>query len=109
MLGWTAPHSREYAEIHLTRLAKTLAVTPPGGPEDSVLEMGAYMQITPLLKTRLGYGNVRGCYYGPAGKSEHKSVRSEDGTVFECTVDLFDAEKDPFPLCGREFLDCPLL
>ena len=56
--------SRAYVESHLTRLEKTLAITPPGGPEDRVLEMGAYLQITPALKTRLGYGEVRGCYYG---------------------------------------------
>ena len=29
--------------------------------------MGAYLQITPALKTKLGYGEVRGCYYGQLG------------------------------------------
>ena len=53
---------------HLTRLEKTLAITPPGGAADRILEMGVYLQITPALKTRLGYGEVRGCYYGPAGQ-----------------------------------------
>ncbi len=36
----------------MTRLEKTLAITPPGGPDDRVLEMGAYLQITPALKTQ---------------------------------------------------------
>src|SRR5581483_1582662 len=35
-----------YIDTHETRLAKTLEITPPGGPGKSVLEMGAYMQIT---------------------------------------------------------------
>ena len=86
-----------YVEIHLTRFEKTLAITPCGGPGDRILEMGAYLQITPALKTRLGYGEVRGCYFGPAGRVEHRSVTSNDGYQFECEVDLFDAEKDRFP------------
>src|SRR5262249_10557324 len=60
--------SRAYVESHLTRLEKTLQVTPRGGPEDRILEMGAYLQITPALKTKLGYGEVRGCYYGLLGE-----------------------------------------
>ena len=72
-------------------------LTPPGGPEDRILEMGAYLQITPALKTRLGYGEVRGCYYGPRGQTNHRSITSENGEDFRCDIDLFDAEKDRFP------------
>jgi SAM-dependent methyltransferase len=89
--------SRAYVDSHLTRLEKTLAITPPGGPEDRILEMGAYLHITPALKTRLGYGEVRGCYYGKAGEKHQRAATSETGETFECTVDLFDAEKDAFP------------
>ncbi len=89
--------SRDYVETHRTRLERTLALTPPGGPEDRILEMGAYLQITPALKTRLGYGEVRGCYYGPHGQVDRRSVTSENGEEFHCDVDLFDAEKDRFP------------
>ncbi|MCU1334421.1 MAG: glycosyl transferase, group 1 [Bryobacterales bacterium] len=89
--------SRSYVETHRTRLERTLALTPPGGPEDRILEMGAYLQITPALKTRLGYGEVRGCYYGPPGQTNHRRVTSENGEDFQCDVDLFDAEKDRFP------------
>ncbi|MGH9656890.1 MAG: glycosyltransferase, partial [Bryobacteraceae bacterium] len=43
--GWAADEeSRVYIETHRTRLEKTLAITPPGGPNDRVLEMGAYLQ-----------------------------------------------------------------
>jgi len=89
--------SRAYVESHLTRLEKTLQITPQGSPGDRALEMGAYLQITPALKTRLGYGEVYGCYYGSAGQTARKKVTSESGEAFECRIDLFDAEKDAFP------------
>jgi glycosyltransferase involved in cell wall biosynthesis/SAM-dependent methyltransferase len=97
--SWAPPQngSRAYVETHRTRLERTLALTPPGGPDDRALEMGAYLQITPALKTRLGYGEVRGCYYGPRGETDHRSVTSENGEKFRCDIDLFDAEKDRFP------------
>jgi SAM-dependent methyltransferase len=110
--SWSPAEAQEYLDIHLTRLEKTIEITPPGGPEDRVLEMGAYLQITPALKTRLGYGEVRGCYYGPAGAIENRSVVSENGETFECTVDLFDAELDRFPYPDGSFstvLCCELL
>jgi glycosyltransferase involved in cell wall biosynthesis/SAM-dependent methyltransferase len=97
--SWAPPQngSRAYVETHRTRLERTLALTPPGGLDDRVLEMGAYLQITPALKTRLGYGEVRGCYYGTQGQTNHRRITSENGEDFRCDIDLFDAEKDRFP------------
>lgn len=111
---WTPPDSaaRDYLETHLTRFQKTLAMIPPGTAADRILEMGAYLHMTPLLRSRLGYGEVRGCYYGPAGKAEHKRVVSEDGAVFECDLELFDAERDRFPYGDGSFatvLCCELI
>ncbi len=98
ILSWAPDEAaKTYIETHLTRFEKTLAVTPPGGPGDRILEMGSYLQITPALETRLGYGEVRGCYYGPAGKADPRSVQSIDGEQFRCTLELFNAEKDRFP------------
>jgi glycosyltransferase involved in cell wall biosynthesis/SAM-dependent methyltransferase len=98
ILSWAPDESAKgYMETHLTRFEKTLAITPPGGPDDRILEMGSYLQITPALKTRLGYGEVRGCYYGPAGRVDQRSVQSVDGEEFHCTLELFNAEKDRFP------------
>ena len=111
--GWAAgPEAQAYVQTHLTRLEKTLAIIPPGGPHDRVLEMGAYFQVTPALKTQLGYGEVRACYYGPAGSFERKTVVSAQGERFECEVDLFDAERDRFPYPDEYFatvLCCELL
>jgi glycosyltransferase involved in cell wall biosynthesis/SAM-dependent methyltransferase len=95
--------SLEYLETHETRLAKTLSIIPPGGPEDRVLEMGAYLQITPALKTRLGYGEVRGCYFGKLGRTDHRKTTSTAGERFACEVDHFDAEKDVFPYPDGHF------
>jgi SAM-dependent methyltransferase len=74
--------------------------------------MGSYLQITPALRNRLGYGEVRGCYYGQAGVIEHHEAISIDGERFECDIDLFDAEKDPFPYPDQHFatvLCCELI
>src|SRR5262249_23520763 len=104
--------SRAYVETHQTRLEKTLAITPPGGPSDSILEMGAYLQITPALHSRLGYGHVRGCYYGPLGQTDRRRVLSATGEAFECDIDLFDAEKDDYPYpdgCFSTVLCCELI
>jgi glycosyltransferase involved in cell wall biosynthesis/SAM-dependent methyltransferase len=98
ILSWAPDEAAKgYIETHLTRFEKTLAITPPGRTDDRILEMGSYLQITPALKTRLGYGEVRGCYYGTAGKVDHRAAQSIDGERFHCTLELFDAEKDQFP------------
>ena len=111
--GWVAtPTAREYLAAHSTRLTHTLEITPPGGPGDCILEMGAYLQITPALRTKLGYGTVRGCYFGPAGRVDRRTAISEEGERFECEIDLFDAEKDPFPYpdgCFQTVLCCELV
>jgi glycosyltransferase involved in cell wall biosynthesis/SAM-dependent methyltransferase len=111
--SWAAnPESLDYVDTHLTRLVKTLEITPPGGPDDRILEMGAYLQITPALRSKLGYGGVRGCYYGPAGKIDRRSAISTDGEAFDCEIDLFNAEKDPFPYPDGHFatvLCCELI
>ena len=114
VLGWTSAEdgTKQYAESHIDRLTRTLELTPPGGPDDRILEMGSYLQITAALKTRLGYGEVRACYFGRAGGKAFKSVRSVDGEEFECAVDLFNAESDPFPYPDEYFttvLCCELI
>jgi glycosyltransferase involved in cell wall biosynthesis/SAM-dependent methyltransferase len=97
ILSWSPDSAaKSYIETHLTRFEKTLAITPPGGPGDRILEMGAYLQITPALRTRLGYGEVHGCYYGPAGRVEPRTITSSAGEQFSCDIALFDAEKDRF-------------
>ena len=102
--GWAVSDaSTEYLNTHQTRLIKTLEITPPGSADDRVLEMGAYLQITPALRTKLGYGEVRGCYYGKLGRSDHRTVTSAAGETFECEIDHFDAEKDVFPYPDGHF------
>lgn len=114
ILGWTSEDdgSRKYVKTHQTRLAKTLEITPPGTVADSILEMGAYLQITPALKTRLGYGEVRGCYFGELGQVDRRKVISDEGEAFCCEIDHFDAEKDRFPYNDGAFatvLCCELI
>jgi glycosyltransferase involved in cell wall biosynthesis/SAM-dependent methyltransferase len=111
--GWAVgPAAATYLDTHRTRLVKTLEITPPGGPGDRILEMGAYLQLTPALHSKLGYGEVRGCYYGAAGRIDHRTVTSAEGETFTCEIDHFDAEKDRFPYPGGYFstvLCCELI
>jgi glycosyltransferase involved in cell wall biosynthesis/SAM-dependent methyltransferase len=111
--GWAVnDEALGYLGTHETRLVKTLEITPPGGPDDSILEMGAYLQITPALHSKLGYGHVRGCYYGKLGRTDHREVTSTEGETFACDIDHFDAEKDRFPYRDGEFstvLCCELI
>jgi glycosyltransferase involved in cell wall biosynthesis/SAM-dependent methyltransferase len=100
---WISPDGREYAGHHKSRFVHTLEITPPGDASKSVLEMGAYMQITPALRFQLGYGYVRGCYYGPPGRIDHKTATSEAGETFECDIDHFDAEKHIYPYDDESF------
>jgi len=102
----------EYVQTHLARLVRTVQITPPGGNGDRALELGCYLQITPALRRYLGYGEVRGAYYGEAGKTDIRSTTSITGEMFSCTMDLFDAERDHFPYPDGHFhavLCCELI
>ena len=106
------PLMEEYALVHLKRLIHTVQITPPGGPDDRVLEMGCYMQMTPALRAYSGYGEVRGAYFGDLGDVAHQKAVSITGEIFECEVDLFNAEKDRYPYPDGQFqtiLCCELL
>ena len=108
----TTDEALRYVEAHQTRLAKTLEMIPPGEASDRILEMGAYLQITPALRSRLGYGEVRGCYHGKLGQTDHCVKTSSEGERFACDVDHFDAEKDVFPYADGYFstvLCCELI
>ena len=95
--------TRRYLEIHMARMVRTLSVTPPPGKTGRVLELGAYMHMTPPLGCVLGYKEVRGAYIGPLGRSDHKQATVDGKVVFECMVDLFDAEKDRYPYADASF------
>jgi SAM-dependent methyltransferase len=102
--GWaTSEASAGYLGTHSTRLVKTLEITPHGSVDDAILEMGAYLQITPALRNQLGYGEVRGCYYGKLGRTDHRMVTNAEGETFACEIDHFDAEKDVFPYPDGHF------
>ena len=114
ILGFShsSPLMEDYVLLHRKRLVHTLQITPPGGPQDRVLELGCYLQLTPALRKYLGYGEVRGSYYGPAGQTNCPATASITGEVFSCSIDLFDAERDRFPYPDGHFrtvLCCELI
>ena len=94
--------ARQYLAKHIPRLARTLALVPPPQTTGRVLELGCYMQITALLDRIAGYREVRGAYYGPPGKIDHKIVSFPDHD-FHCYIDHFDAERDRYPYPDGHF------
>ena len=92
---------------------KTLEITPPGGPCDRILEMGAYLQITPALQHAAGLRRGARLLLRQAGP--HRPSRRSPpptGETFACDIDHFDAEKDRFPYPDGHFstvLCCELI
>jgi SAM-dependent methyltransferase len=95
--------ARQYLEIHIPRIARSLTLVPPPKTSGRVLEMGAYMQMSPVLQCVLGYKEVRGAFLGPLGRTDEKSLTIGGQEVFRCFVDLFDAEKDVYPYPDGHF------
>src|ERR1051325_7232193 len=96
--------ARQYLEVHVPRIGRTLGLVPlPKSSDSRVLEMGAYMQMTPALQCVLGYKEVRGAYFGPLGRVDEKSATVRGKEAFRCFVDLFDAEKDRYPYPDGHF------
>jgi len=95
--------ARGYLEIHVPRIGRTLGLVPPPKSSGRVLELGAYMQMTPALQCVLGYKEVRGAYFGPLGRTDEKSITVGGKEVFRCFVDLFDAERDRYPYPDGHF------
>ncbi|MEO8028905.1 MAG: methyltransferase domain-containing protein [Bryobacteraceae bacterium] len=99
--------ARNYLEIHMNRIGVTLCMVPPPAATSRVLELGAYMQMTPALGCVLGYQEVRGAYFGEPGRVDHKSIQAGGKEVFTCEVDHFNCEKHRFPYEDGRF-DCVL-
>lgn len=86
----------EYLDVHLPRLVRTMTLVPEPSGARRVLELGAYMHMTPALKVLNGYDDVHAANFGLLGQSVHKTVLLPDGE-FSVDVDLFNAEQDRFP------------
>jgi len=103
--------ARAYFAKHLPRLARTLALTPEPKSSGRILELGCYLQLTPLLARWRGYREVWGGYYGALGETR-RGTASVQGEPFECRIDLFDAERDRFPYADHYFetvLGCEMI
>ena len=84
-----------YLHQHLDRIARTLTLVPRPCRSRRVLELGAYMHMTPALKLLCGF-DPAGAYLGPKGKKIRKDIVVGDRS-FSCNVDMFDAERDVYP------------
>jgi glycosyltransferase involved in cell wall biosynthesis/SAM-dependent methyltransferase len=107
------PDAQDYARRHMQRFLETLAWVPRGEAGARLLEMGCYLQLTPVLAKHYGYREVRGAYLGSVGRVETKEIRhAQTGERFTFSIDLFDAEKDRYPYPDGRFrtvLCCELI
>ena len=133
---WThRPDAQAYARAHLERIAESLAWIPRGRPAERLLEMGCYLQMTPVLAKYYGYGEIRGAYGGDvisflmetlfdsaeshaaskdglAGIEVREIVHADNSERYCFTINHFDAERDPFPYPANSFrtvLCCELI
>jgi len=97
------PEGRAYLEDHLARIVRTVGLVRETAGGQRVLELGAYMQMTPALECVLKFKEVRAAYLGPVGTTETKAVTAGGESIFRCDVDLFDVERDEFPYAGGSF------
>ena len=96
ILQWThAPDQESYVQSHRVRMLRTLETVPEGSLDKTILDMGSFMQMAPVCKVSLGYGQVYACYLGTGKRTA--SAFSREGAEFQCPMDYFDAEKDTFP------------
>jgi SAM-dependent methyltransferase len=101
---------RAYLEVHLSRLVRTLSLVPPNGGR--ALELGSYVYTAAALERVLGYSSVRGAYYSATPGNERKVLKIAGQPDFACEIDLFDAERHPYPYPGSSFdlvLCCELI
>jgi SAM-dependent methyltransferase len=104
------PAARAYLNTHLARLTRTLNLVPPHG--QCALELGSYLQGAAVLTHVLGYREVRGAYYAEHPGRQDKSLALPAGGSFHLTLDLFDAERHPYPYPDGAFdlvLCCELI
>lgn len=109
-LRWSDPAARAYFEKHLARLKRTVSLVPRPAGSARALELGCYVQMTPVVRFHCGYNEVRGADYG-AGGVVHKAA-DYGGARFELDIDLFDVERDPWPYPADYFdlvLACEIL
>ena len=101
---WVDPAtpSGQYFLSHARRFVRMVRTIPPGTGKERLLEMGCYLHLTPAFRNLLGY-DVSGCYLGSTKGTQRARTVSRDGEVFECTVELFDAETDRFPYPDEHF------
>ena len=93
--------ARSYLLEHRARLVRTLTLAPPNG--QSAVELGSYVYGSAVLQRVLGYSRVRGAYYSPAPGVDRKTLAIAGQPDFGLDVDLFDAERHPFPYADGAF------
>ena len=85
---------------------------PPARPGGPYPRNGRVSADHPALRTKLGYGEVRGCYYGKLGRTDHREVTSAEARRSSARSTTSTPRRIPFLMRTNYFstvLCCELL
>ena len=93
------PEALDYLQTHGKRLMETLALIPPGRPDQKILELSSYLQMPPLLHRYGGYGEILVTNWWEGGPRQKVMTlrHSVTGEELQYLMHNVDVEHDRLP------------
>ena len=107
-------NATNYLKIHGDRIVRTLQLVPVGSPEQRLLELSSYLQMTPLIKRDGKYGEivVTNWWDGEPRIKMQRIRHAVTGVELCFPMQNLDVERDTFPYADESFdvaLCCELI
>jgi glycosyltransferase involved in cell wall biosynthesis/SAM-dependent methyltransferase len=108
------PQATSYLHKHGRRIIETVQLAPVGAPEQRLLELSSYLQMTPLIKRYGHYGEIvlTNWWQGPEREITRTIRHSETNEELSFKMQNVDVERDRFPFPDAHFdvaLCCELI
>lgn len=108
------PAATGYLGIHGERIVRTVELIPVGGPDQRLLELSSYLQMTPLIKRDGRYGEIEvtNWWEGEPRVKWQRVEHAETGEEIALPMRNVDVEREPFPYPDEHFdvaLCCELI
>ncbi|MEP7270875.1 MAG: glycosyltransferase [Acidobacteriota bacterium] len=103
-----------YLRVHGKRIIKTVELIPVGEPDQKLLELSSYLQMTPLILREGKFGEiaVTNWWEGEPRVKEHVIRHAVTGHELVFPIQNVDVERDRFPYADASFdvaLCCELI
>lgn len=108
------PNATGYLQKHGQRIIETVELVPIGAPEQRLLELSSYLQMTPLIKKHGRYGEIAITNWWQ-GEPREKTIairHAVTGEELSFPMRNLDVEREPFPFPDAHFdvaLCCELI